>query len=49
MLDFKVPCGSVQTDDGMQRYEPSSDVNNLVLWYTPSVACVAGEVCSTSM
>ena len=48
MLDFKVSYGSVQTDSGMEHYEPSSDVNNLVLWYTPSVASVAGDVCSTS-
>jgi hypothetical protein len=40
MLDFKVWHGSVQTDNGMQHYEHSSDVNNLVLWYTPSVASV---------
>ena len=31
MLDFKVSYGSVQTDSGMEHYEPSSDVNNLVL------------------
>jgi hypothetical protein len=40
MLDFEVQCDSVQTDNGMQHYKPSSHVNNLVLRYIASVASV---------